>query len=474
LIKKLISTEPWHVTILVALHIFIGVVSTITPFALIALYYAVLLLSVKYLFNPSGYPVTFIAILSYLTSFDVIGRMASTSPFIPYELSKYLMFLLLVWAIARSRSSGYFYMLIPLLLIPAFLFDFSGQTGIADVINNGIAPINMGLAMLYFFKRKINIDHLHIIMNMVLYSSIMVLAFAFFRTPDYDEIEFNLVANFDTSGGFGSNQVSTILGLGGFLMATNLVAGKKLTRFRWLDIGLLFGFVFQGLLTFSRGGMLGMALGVAVFIYYATISKTNQAIKLKFSKSKIIAYAVVAFFVVGVGFLVVDNLTGSTLSLRYKGETAGTQAGSKDKNLNTITTNRFEIFMGDIDLWLEEPLFGVGVGASKYLRKTVENVVAHVELSRLLAEHGILGLLVFLIWILAFFRIRNNSQHPLGRAILSAFFVLALYTSFHAAMRTYVTPLLTGLAMMSVVVPASKNKNSSTATLTNHKPINDK
>jgi hypothetical protein len=35
------------------------------------------------------------------------------------------------------------------------------------------------------------------------------------------------------------------------------------------------------------------------------------------------------------------------------------------------------------------------------------------------------------------------------QGLLFAFFVLGLYTSFHAATRTYVTPLLIGLSMLN-------------------------
>ncbi|WP_332910234.1 hypothetical protein [Algoriphagus boritolerans] len=50
----------------------------------------------------------------------------------------------------------------------------------------------------------------------MLYPILSVLVYTIIKTPDLDSVEFSLGANFATAGGFGSNQVSTILGLGVF------------------------------------------------------------------------------------------------------------------------------------------------------------------------------------------------------------------------------------------------------------------
>jgi O-antigen ligase len=108
--------------------------------------------------------------------------------------------------------------------------------------------------------------------------------------------------------------------------------------------------------------------------------------------------------------------------------------------------------MGDVQLWRENFILGVGVGASKDLRPTTEEIptAAHVELSRLLAEHGIFGLLFFIALLTLPFSILSQNDDSLTRAILVAFFILGMYTSFHAAMRTYVTPLFISLSLVTV------------------------
>lgn len=464
MLDRLFNSSPKTVTINVALHLLLGMVSTITKFALIGWFYFILLSGFSILINPKKNFTKYAALLIYLTSYDVISRMTKTSPFVPYELSKYLTVVFALWGLVNIVTNGKKYLFMSILLIPASFVNRLDIIGIDDWINNGLAPINLGLLVALFFRQKVSFETIFVYLRLILYTSLMVLAFAYFKTPDYDKIDFKLSANFATSGGFGSNQVSTILGLGGFIIAVFLLMGRPLTSFRWADIGLLFAFLLQGLLTLSRGGMLGMVLAVGVFVYFA-YSGGQRNLAIKISNGKMFLYGIFAIVIGFIGFIVADNITGNALSLRYRGETAGTVAGYREKDLNAITTNRFEIFKGDLELWTTEPLLGMGVGASKYLRKTVEGTVAHVEFSRLLAEHGLFGFVFFVIWLSLYFHIRKNNKEVVAKAIFSALFVLALYTSFHAAMRTYVTPLLTAMAMLSVFVPVRKTPTITTKQL---------
>jgi hypothetical protein len=295
---------------------------------------------------------------------------------------------------------------------------------------------------------------------LALLPTISVLAFAFVRTPDYDSIDFNLSANFDTSGGFGSNQVSTILGLGLLLSFMLWITKSSLSGNKILDIIVMMGFVLQGLLTFSRGGMIGGALGILTFLFLISLSGVTQNTKNSISLPKITIY-LIPILVLGLFvFQFVDSITGNNLSLRYKGETAGTIAGSKELDINTFTTNRYQIFLGDVELWRENFLLGVGAGASKELRPTTEEVptAAHVELSRLLAEHGLFGLFFFLTILVFPFLIISQNKDSLNKAILIAFFIIGLYTSFHAAMRTYLTPLFISMSLLTIRENPHKKK----------------
>ncbi len=391
-------------------------------------------------------------LIVYLVSLEVLARMAKTSPFIPYEVSKYVLCALFLYGIFLNFNKGYIGILLLALILPAAFYDQSETVNGELLVFNLLGPVDLALGVIYFRGQVINKNQLFNLIKLALYPTISVLSFAFVRTPDYDEIDFSLSANFDTTGGFGSNQVSTALGLGLFLIFLLWVSGKNISKNKILDITIMMGFVLQGLLTFSRGGMIGGAVAILTVLFLITFSGASLSGANKINLPKVGLYIIPVIVLGLLVFQFVDSITGNNLSLRYKGETAGTLAGSKELDLNTFTTNRYEIFLGDIELWKENLMFGVGAGGSKALRPTTEEVptAAHVELSRLLAEHGLLGLLFFFIILTFPIVIWQQNKDPLNRAILLALYALGLYTSFHAAMRTYVTPLLISMSLLVI------------------------
>jgi hypothetical protein len=214
----------------------------------------------------------------------------------------------------------------------------------------------------------------------------------------------------------------------------------------------MFGFAFQGLLTFSRGGMVGGALGILVVFFFATTASKQQRKKLRLPS--VGKYAIPAIILSIFAFFIVNRITGGNLLLRYQGETQGTLDGHREKTINVLTTNRYDIFMADLDVWRQYPVLGVGVGASRFLREKVTGAAAHVELSRLLSEHGFLGLLYVILLCSYLVFIISHVRNPLFRSIQWALFIVAIYTTFHAAMRTFATPLLIGLSLVSVLIPS--------------------
>jgi hypothetical protein len=182
------------------------------------------------------------------------------------------------------------------------------------------------------------------------------------------------------------------------------------------------------------------------------LTKSGIIVKSKYRIPDFASYLFPLIFIGTFAFQIADSITGGNLSLRYQGETYGTTVGAREKDLNVITTNRYNIFLEDVALFTEYGWLGVGVGASKYLREgeVDEGTAAHVELSRLIAEHGIFGIGYFILLVLLYYLYIQPIRHPVHKALAAALFVLALYTTFHAATRTFVTPLLIGLSMLNV------------------------
>jgi len=433
----------------IALHILLGAVSILTPWILIGWFYLVLLtdgMSIIRKQRSSFVPIVYLIV--YTTSFELLARMSETSPFIPYELGKYLLLLLLSFGILKGYRKGNIGWLMVFLLLPAALFDISGESTIRNLVFNLIGPINVALAVVFFQKQEVNKKNFVDILRLLLYPLVSVLAFTVLGSPSLEDVEFTLGANFETSGGFGSNQVSTALGLGAFLVFILWWKREGFSGYLWLDVVFLLLFVFRGLVTFSRGGMIGGALGIIIFLLLDRgITGDGRVIK----PVKAILTAIPVFIILAVTFTYANKVTGGLLSKRYQGETPGTLAGRKEKTLNVFTSNRLQIFKDDLKLWKEHPILGVGVGASRYLRDESKDFLSHIEISRLLSEHGAMGLLYVLILLKLGWDILKYQKGMVYGAILISFYIIALFTTFHSAMRTYVSPLLFGLSFLTIV-----------------------
>jgi hypothetical protein len=388
--------------------------------------------------------------ICYLGSFDVIGRMAKASPFIPYEVGKYLLFILFLYGIVTKKGGSNIGALLILLICPAFFYDFSNQVQLTDLINYGLGPLILGMSVFYFYNKKLSIEVVLNCLKIVLYSSIMVLTFAVFKTPDYDELEFALGANFTTTGGFGPNQVANVLGLGVLALFINIMFNKSIAGKRVFDILLLFALMFQALLTFSRGGVFTTVLAIILFVFFSPRNTYETGI-LKINRNKMMQYLFL-FSISALGiFYFVNSITDNFLLMRYQGETLGIQAGVKEKNISTLTSTRYDLVLSEFAIWIDNPILGVGVGASKYLRSEYIdlNNSSHTELSRLFADHGLPGIAFQIIWISLFFTIWKKNKGE-NRALLLTIFIFAFVTSLHSAMRVFITPILTGFSLISI------------------------
>lgn len=443
--KTLFNPSVKQYSFLLGFHIVLGIVSTFSNLPLILWFYLVLGTFFIKLMNEQADSLDIIKTMTYLISMDVLSRMAKCTPFIPFEVSKYLGMLFLLIGILKSKNSSIKGVLMLLLIIPSIFYDFSGEVGFADVVNNAFGMINLALGIMLFQNTKLQTSEVRNILGLMLLTTTMVLTFAFVKTPDFDDLDLTLNAQFKTSGDFGSNQVSTILGLGAFIILSSFVMEWRLTISKIADLVLVALFLIQGLLTFSRGGVLSAVTGLSVMMFFLILR-----LGLTERIGNIISKSIISIVFGLILFNYVNSITGNKLINRYKGETEGTFAGTREADLNLATSGRYDILVGDYELWLEFPITGVGIGASKYMRELNENAAAHIELSRLLAEQGIAGILIFIIWLSLVYNILKNNNSPRMKALMLAIYTLALLTSFHAAMRTFLTPLLTGLSLVKV------------------------
>ncbi|MCE7055277.1 O-antigen ligase family protein [Algoriphagus sp. AGSA1] len=454
-------------------HMVLGAVATVAPYPIISWYYLLMLDTIRAFIMVDSKERNYVLAYSlvYFSAFELIGRMSSSSPFIPYESSKYLMMFISLVGITlnlnRIKVSHVGFILL-LLLIPSLLIDKSGLVKTSDIVFNLFGVFNIAFAIIFLSVLKVNKWKFVPWIRLMAFPIIPVLIYVFLKTPDYSKLEFELSANFDTTGGFGSNQVSTVLGLGSFLFAVAFVLNYRITTKRLLDIAFFSAFTLQGFLTFSRGGMVGAGLGIITLIYFLMKLGPAQLKSMQISNPK--KYILPTIIGLVLFFIAGNIITGGNLALRYQGQTAGTMTGKHEVDFNKFTSARWLLFSEDMSVFFEYPIFGSGGASSKYLRQMTKYEITHVELSRLIAEHGIFGIFIVLLFLYMFFKIRDSKADGINKAVQMSFFVLAIFTSFHAATRTFLSPLLVCLSMVTIVDSPPKKIKKTTQSSNEKQP----
>lgn len=384
---------------------------------------------------------------AYVTGMEVVLRMQEA--FITYEASKYFVILLLTIGLLVGgglRGASLVFVLLLSLLLPAVvLSDIHGDAFRRAVLFNLSGPITLIVAGIYFYNRMITRQELNSILVYFVMPIVCTVIVLQFSTPDFSSIRFSAESNFETSGGFGPNQVSTLMGCGVFIVLLAIILQLNVTGYRIVDILLLSLFSFRGLITFSRGGMLSVVMAMACFIMLSVI--LDHPLKERLAKYVVII-ASVAFVVWSYSW----DITGGQIENRYLGKSA------KGKEGADLTSGRSNLLNDDYEIFLENPLLGSGVGMSKLIREQKHGYLAasHSEFGRLLAEHGSLGIL-FMLVLFAVIVTKMISLPALGKMWMLTLVLYALLTINHAAMRTALPGFVFGLAFI-LLVPDSDRK----------------
>ena len=164
---------------------------------------------------------------AYFCGIEILFRM--TKGGLAYEASKYLVILfVLIGMFYRGVSGkGYAYFIYLVLLIPSIVvasttlsFSANFRTNILFVLSG---PVCLGLAALFCYDRKVTHQQVHKLILYILLPIISTTTYLFLYTPSIKDRLSGTASNSALSGGFGPNQVSTILGLGMFCITVRLV-----------------------------------------------------------------------------------------------------------------------------------------------------------------------------------------------------------------------------------------------------------
>jgi hypothetical protein len=383
---------------------------------------------------------------AYVIGIEVLFRMNSGG--FGYEYGKYaaVLFLLTGFFVERiKKKTPFIYIFFMLVLLPSIFFveyptfDLTRQM----VSFNLSGPIMLGISSIYFFQRKVSVVQLRKVFLSMLYPITAMTVFVYFRSGSLEDVEFTTESNFVASGGFGPNQVSTIFGLGILIIAASYLLNIRLFRLKYLNVFLMLGFLVRGLATFSRGGML--APMAAIIVCIVVMSLSDSRFQERIGR---VVYAFLAIFVVGfIGFYYVNEVSGGLLEMRFKGESM------YNKEKSNMFSGREEIFQEDMEIFEGNYLTGVGPGMASEKRGEISGVesAAHIEYSRMLAEHGMFGVIAILIIVLfpvvIFLKLKSTDN----KVILILCVVFVFVTLGHAAMRTAAPGYVYGLAFINII-----------------------
>lgn len=385
---------------------------------------------------------------AYLVPLEVFSRMLQCSPFIPDEGIKYTAVMLLIYGILIMGSNKYTNKtgtFILLLSLPSFIFIPPSYYNFRYyLISSYLGFFVVTLSITYFSKLKLPSDNIRLIFKILFFSSLLIVIYSLF-TGKFSRIdELTVEASGKFTGGFGSNQVGSINGFCfGVIFFFALFKIKIFSSKLITNLFVLITFIIS-VLSFTRASIITPIITILLcFIKY------NKSIKFK-SKLRLL-YGL--FFIV-LSFFFLNTFTNNSLLERYSGETKATLEGKKFKTINSISNGRTNIATSDLEMWMDNIIFGLGPGQSIPNRINYgfnTEIAPHFEFTRLLSEHGIFGLLIVLIILYHGFKLFNNKQiNPNIHLFLIFSFAFGLLYTSHSATRTILPAFLLGFSFLNV------------------------
>ena len=366
-----------NIIILFTINFFAGLVFFKLP--ILANFYSLYILFFGLVFSLSKKINLSIYYLLFLSSYGIVLRVLRVGTF--YEFDKYAVIVLSISILFTCGNnilkSSKKYILFFILIIPGMVLPGMSYDNMSLYMSGPIALI---ISAILFSDLDYTLDlkkcFYSLLSPIIILSSILCIHLI----TNIDTLEFrhSTVENKITSGGFGPNQVSTVLGFG-MVICTILffIESKKITKIILILFWVFFSF--QAALSFSRGGLYGGLLGTIILVLF------------NFDKK----------FIVGLSFLFVITIVSFKVIFSNEKIIAADQGLALiDRVTRLTTTGRVDMMIQDINIFFENPLLGVGLGqSSEYHIKNIYGKItgSHTFYTRLLAEHGIFGLMCMLI-----------------------------------------------------------------------------
>ncbi len=428
---------------LIAFHAALGMIVFIAPFLSLLYGFSIVIFGAVFIIKKENKNNEALIAAAYVVGSEVFLRMTGGNPL--YEISKYsVMVFLFIGMIYTGFSKNaipywiFLLLLIPSVILSTFVLNYDAEMR-KTIAFNISGPVCLGVASIYNYRRKISLDSMNSILLSMGLPIITTMVYMIFYAPNIRDIVTGTASNIQTSGGFGPNQVSTIMGLGVFIFFSRIILESKTKNMVIINLTIAFIMSYRGLVTFSRGGMITgffMIVLLLLFLYF----KSSKRGRLKLNILSILL-AVGLFTVWGYS----SYQTSGLIQKRY----ANQDALGRVKKSNF--SGREEIAEGEWKIFLKNPFFGVGVGKAVEVRaeitgKNLTNI-SHDEITRMLAEHGMLGIIGLLILFLTPLVLYLENKFNM---YLLCFVLFWIMTINHAAMRIAAPAFVYSLSLLNI------------------------
>ena len=435
------TTKQTTYLLFLGFHVLLAFVIYTIPFLSIVYGLLITFLGTLLLLNTKNRNNEALVLAAYVVGSEVLLRMTGGN--IVYEIAKYEVIYFLVLGIFFSGTSknSFLFLLFILLLIPGVYIGANVLGSEVDVrkaiVFNILGEVTLFVSAIYCFQRRVTLLQFEYIIKALALPIVSILTYLFLYTPSIKDVVSGTQSNFETSGGFGPNQVSTVLGLGMFCFFSLLVVFSKNTKLQLVHLFFLIVASFRGIVTFSRGGIFTAIAMIMAFIFILYWFANAKAKKI------ILVLSISAIFIGSGVWTYSVTQTDGMIENRYANKDArGREKADKFGGREQIAETELKMFM-------ENPVWGIGVGKNKEYREQMTGIEAasHNEITRLLAEHGVFGILAFIILLftplILYF---NNREH----IFLLPFFIFWLLTINHAAMRIAAPAFVYALTLLKV------------------------
>ena len=378
---------------------------------------------------------------AYIVGSEVLWRMTNAGVF--WEYGKYATAAIFILAMLRRRQLKqpllpilYFLLLLPSVLLTVENLPY--EVTRRQLSFNLSGPFALMICAMFFSHLSLGREQVYRMFLLVIGPLFGIVSISLYTTLTASSIVFSEhSSNFITSGRFGPNQVSAVLGLGALLaFLLYFFSDRRRQEFKILMLFGIIIFATDSALTFSRGGLY-VAAGGAILASMYLVKDARSRVTLIF--------LFLLFFFVAHFFLLpsLDTFTDGALSARFQ---------------STELTGRDELLLDELDIWRENPIFGIGPGmAVSHWELFFGPAAAHTEFSRLLAEHGVFGIGALLLLLIMTFRNLKYAQSLVGKAFIASMIGWSFLFMLVNAMRIVAPAFIFGLTF--VILLPLENEN---------------